>query len=128
MTVRPDGQRVVMLVTSRETRRWVLPKGWPEKRLAPHELAAKEAFEEAGLEGEIGRESVGSYRYAKRRWNGRTVQCEVEVFPLAVARQLEDWPERKERETGWFTPSEAATLVEESGLVALLLDLAAVDA
>jgi 8-oxo-dGTP pyrophosphatase MutT (NUDIX family) len=127
MTVAPDGQRLVMLVTSRETRRWVLPKGWPEKKLGPHELAAKEAFEEAGLEGEIGREPIGSYRYAKRRWNGRTVQCEVDVFPLAVERQLEDWPERAERETEWFTPAEAALLVDESGLVALLLDLAAAE-
>src|SRR5688500_17647141 len=60
-----DGQRLVMLVTSRETRRWIIPKGWAEKNLAPHEVAAKEAREEAGLEGEIGREPVATYRYVK---------------------------------------------------------------
>ncbi len=59
--------------------------------------------------------------------SGRTVQCKVEVFPLAVERQLEDWPERAERETNWFTPAEAAMLVDESGRVALLLDLAAAE-
>jgi 8-oxo-dGTP pyrophosphatase MutT (NUDIX family) len=119
-----------MLVTSRETRRWILPKGWAEKGLAPHALAAKEAFEEAGLQGEIGAEPIGRYRYAKQlrgKKRTRTLACEVQVFPLVVARQLEDWPEKQQRVTRWCTPEEAATLVEEGGLVALLLNLAALD-
>lgn len=117
-----------MLVTSRETRRWVIPKGWAEKGVEPHALAAKEAFEEAGLVGEIGRKPIGSYRYLKHfrgKKATRSVPCEVVVFPLAVSRQLEDWPERGQRETRWFTPAEAAMLVEEGGLVTLLLGLAA---
>jgi 8-oxo-dGTP pyrophosphatase MutT (NUDIX family) len=125
-----DGQRLVLLVTSRETRRWILPKGWAEKGLAPHALAAKEAFEEAGLQGEIGAEPIGRYRYAKQlrgKKRTRTLACEVQVFPLAVAQQLEDWPEKGQRATRWCTPEEAATLVEEGGLVALLLNLAALD-
>jgi 8-oxo-dGTP pyrophosphatase MutT (NUDIX family) len=125
-----DGQRLVLLVTSRETRRWILPKGWAEKGLAPHALAAKEAFEEAGLQGEIGAEPIGRYRYAKQlrgKKRTRTLACEVQVFPLVVARQLEDWPEKQQRVTRWCTPEEAATLVEEGGLVALLLNLAALD-
>src|SRR5689334_3098238 len=120
-----DGQTLVMLVTSRETRRWVIPKGNPEKGLAPHELAAKEAYEEAGLVGEVGREPVGRYRYLKRLRGEKTMPCEVEVFPLAVGRQLDDWPGKGRRETRWFTPAEAATLVGEGGLVTLLLHLAA---
>jgi 8-oxo-dGTP pyrophosphatase MutT (NUDIX family) len=122
-----DGQRLVMLVTSRETRRWVIPKGWAEKDLAPHEVAAKEAREEAGLEGEIGREPVAAYRYLKRLRGKKTVTCEVTVFPLAVARQLDDWPEKGQRQTRWLAPAEAALLVDEGGLVALLLELAAPD-
>lgn len=117
-----------MLVTSRETRRWVIPKGWAEKGVEPHVLAAKEAFEEAGLVGEIGRKPIGSYRYLKQfrgKKATKSVPCEVVVFPLAVSRQLEDWPERGQRETRWFTPAEAAMLVEEGGLVTLLLGLAA---
>ena len=61
------GRTSVMLITSRETRRWVIPKGNPERGLEPHALAAKEAYEEAGLVGRIGSEPVGRYRYAKRR-------------------------------------------------------------
>lgn len=117
-----------MLVTSRETRRWVIPKGWAEKGVAPHDLAAREAYEEAGLEGEIGREPIGSYRYTKLirgKKATKAVPCEVVVYPLAVSRQLESWPERGQRDTRWFTPGEAAMLVEEGGLVSLLLSLAA---
>lgn len=120
-----DGETMVMLVTSRETRRWVLPKGWAEPDLAPHELAAKEAFEEAGLVGEVEPEPVGTFRYEKRLRDGRSVPCEVGVYPLWVERQLEDWPERRERETRWFTLGQAAMVVEEGDLVTLLLSLAA---
>jgi 8-oxo-dGTP pyrophosphatase MutT (NUDIX family) len=128
LAVSGDGRPLVMLVTSRETRRWVIPKGWAEKGIEPHVQAAKEAFEEAGLEGEIGREPIGSYRYAKvfrGKKATKTVPCEVLVFPLAVTRQLKAWPEQGQRETRWFPPEEAAMLVEEGGLVALLLGLAA---
>ncbi len=127
-TVGADGQRLILLVTSRETRRWVLPKGWAERGVTPHDQAAREAFEEAGVEGEIGQERIGSYRYLKRLSGGRTVPCRVDVYPLAVDRLLDDWPEKEQRELCWFTPSDAAAVVEESGLIALLLDLAARDA
>ena len=112
-----------MLITSRETRRWVIPKGNPERGLAPHALAAKEAYEEAGLVGRVGAEPVGRYRYAKRRRDGTAVPVEVEVFPLLVEQQLEDWPEKGQRETRWFAPGEAALLVQEGGLAELLLSL-----
>src|SRR5436189_6410115 len=88
----------VMLVTSRETRRWIIPKGWPQKGKAPHHSAAREAFEEAGVVGAVGRRSVGSFAYEKRFENGRAVICEVHVFPLKVRRQNEQWPERRQRE------------------------------
>ena len=123
-----NGERMVMLITSRETGRWVIPKGWPKKGLEPHALAAREAFEEAGLRGEIGHEPIGRYDYAKRLRGGRTVPCEVEVFALSVMGQDDDWPEKGQRATRWFTPAEAATMVEESGLNALLLKLVGTDA
>jgi len=118
------GEVMVMLVTSRETRRWVLPKGWAEPHLAPHELAAKEAYEEAGLVGQVDSKLAGSYRYYKRLRDGRSRPCKVGVFRLWVSRQLEDWPEREQRETRWFTPAQAAMAVDEGGLVKLLLNLA----
>lgn len=123
-----DGELLVILVTSRETHRWIIPKGWPEKGLEPHELAAKEAYEEAGLVGDVAPESIGSYRYAKRLRGRKTVTCEVDVFPFMVERQLDDWPERGQREVRWCTPEEAALLVEEGKLVAMLLELAAPNA
>jgi 8-oxo-dGTP pyrophosphatase MutT (NUDIX family) len=120
-----DGEIMVMLVTSRETRRWVLPKGWAEPDLAPHELAAKEAFEEAGLVGEIEPEPIGYYSYDKRLRGGRSVSCQVSVFPMWVGRQLKHWPEQGQRETRWLTLGQAAMAVDEGDLVTLLLRLAA---
>jgi 8-oxo-dGTP pyrophosphatase MutT (NUDIX family) len=119
------GDRMVLLVTSRETRRWVLPKGWAEKRLTGPELAAKEAFEEAGLLGEVAPQPVGSYSYLKRLPDGSAVPCDVDVFPMRVGQLLDDWPERDQRERRWFTLAQAALAVEESELVTLFLRLAA---
>jgi 8-oxo-dGTP pyrophosphatase MutT (NUDIX family) len=123
-----EGELRVLLVTSRETRRWVLPKGWMEKRLAPHALAAKEAFEEAGVLGRAERRPIGRYDYLKRVPRDRVIPCSVRVFPLRVERLLDKWPERRQRERRWFSPAEAAMAVEEGGLVALLLGLALPDA
>lgn len=113
----------VVLVTSRETRRWVIPKGWIEPQEPAHRSAAREAFEEAGLLGEADTEPLGSYAYPKRRADGSAVTTEVLVFRFRVARQLRDWPERLERERRLFTPAAAAALVAEPGLAALLRSL-----
>ena len=110
----------VVLVTSRETKRWVLPKGWIEPSEAPHRSAAREAFEEAGLLGDAQAEPLGSYAYPKRLAHGGALTTEVLVFRFRVARLLQDWPERKERERRLFTPAAAAALVAEPGLAALL--------
>jgi 8-oxo-dGTP pyrophosphatase MutT (NUDIX family) len=117
------GERMVMLVTSRETGRWVLPKGWAEMGLTGPELAAKEAFEEAGLIGEMSARRIGSYAYLKQMPKGRTVNCEVDVFAMRVDQLLDDWPERGQRKREWFTLGQAAMLVDEGDLVTLLLQL-----
>jgi 8-oxo-dGTP pyrophosphatase MutT (NUDIX family) len=106
----------VMLVTSRETKRWIIPKGWPGKFRKPHSAAKREAFEEAGVRGEIGKRSIGSFVYDKRLKSQATVPCKVEVFPLKVREQAETWPERDEREGRWFSPDEAARIVQEEEL------------
>jgi len=118
------GGTMVMLVTSRGTGRWVLPKGWPKKHLTGAETAALEAFEEAGLVGEVGPSAVGLYSYPKRMPGGGTIVCDVDVFPMTVAKLLDDWPERGQRQRKWFTLTEAAGVVEEQDLTALLLSLA----
>lgn len=120
----PDGTLGVMLVTSRETKRWIIPKGWPIPGLEPHEVAAREAYEEAGLVGEIGQDPLGSYTYEKRLKRRGSVTCVVEVFPLEVRERLPRWPEMKERETRWFGIEEAASAVTEEALSAILRGLA----
>ena len=115
-----DGSRQVMLVTSRETRRWVIPKGWPIAGLEPPKVAQREAYEEAGLVGRIiGKRPIGVYHYEKFLPNDRML-CEVCVFLLRVDHQLDDWPEKGQRETKWFDSAEAAGLVDEGGLAEIM--------
>lgn len=109
-----------MLVTSRETRRWVIPKGWAEEDLTADGLAAKEAYEEAGAVGDVRPEPIGSYSYSKRLKDGSRLTCEVGVFRMTVNHLLDDWPERHQRERRWFTLGQAAQEVAETGLIKLL--------
>ena len=115
----------ILLATSRETRRWVIPKGWPMKGRPPHRTAEREAFEEAGLKGKIQHRSIGSYRYEKKLKDGAFVDCEVEVFPLKVSEQRRRWPEFEQRETRWFAPEQAAASVHEPELARLIKRLQA---
>lgn len=115
----------VMLVTSRDTGRWVLPKGWAEEGLTGSRLAAKEAFEEAGLVGSVAAVPIGAYGYDKRLPGDRTTPCQVAVFTMRVDQELEDWPERHQRRRQWFPLPEAAQLVQEQDLADLLQRLAA---
>ena len=119
-----NGALRVLLVTSRETRRLVIPKGWPWPGVKDHKAAAEEAREEAGIRGKIGKNPVGSYTYDKRRANG-SVPVRVKVFLLEVHEELDDWPERDERERKWLTPTKAAESVVEPELAELILKIAA---
>ncbi|WP_291692996.1 NUDIX hydrolase [Bradyrhizobium sp.] len=86
----------------------------------PAEVAAQEAFEEAGLIGKIvGKKPLGNFHYPKRLPH-RTILCEVRVYLFRVERQLEAWPEMGQRETRWFDANEAAELVDESGLAVII--------
>jgi 8-oxo-dGTP pyrophosphatase MutT (NUDIX family) len=105
-----------MLVTSRETGRWIIPKGWPQKRRTPFISAAREAREEAGVVGKIAQRPIGSYSYRKRLKSGALVDCEVRVFPLNVEHQQSRWPEKQQREVRWFSPTEASKVVREPAL------------
>jgi len=116
----------VMLVTSRETRRWVIPKGWTAGRLKPHAAAEREAYEEAGIVGRIGKTAIGRYDYQKRLKGDDTVTCTVDVFLFEVRQQRKRWPEQGEREGRWFTPADAAGAVDEPDLAALIRGLDAI--
>ena len=113
---RADGSIEILLITSRGTRRWVIPKGWPMKGRKPHASAAREALEEAGLIGEVGKVPIGSYGYGKRLKSGEVVPCQVEVFPLKVKSQRKRWPEKGQRSLRWFNLAEAAEAVDEPEL------------
>src|SRR5688500_614413 len=110
------GEPRFVLITSRDTRRWVIPRGNRIPGLSPWQSAAQEAFEEAGLTGIVDPQEIGSYHYDKRRRNGAAVAAEVHVFPLRTTIQSSHWPERDQRDTGWFTRAEAAAKVDEPGL------------
>ena len=114
------GGRQVLLITSRETKRWVIPRGNPIAGLSPSDAAAQEAWEEAGVKGETGTEPLGAYRYDKRRLNGSTVPAEVQVFAMRVTEEADAWPEAHERERRWFAPADAADSVDEPELKALV--------
>lgn len=105
-----------MLITSRDTGRWVLPKGWVEKDEKLWRAAEREAEEEAGLQGEVSRKHAGRYFYAKVMKIGPAVACEVVVYPLLVAKIADDWKEKGMRERNWFPVAEAADLVDEPEL------------
>jgi len=106
----------ILLITSRDTGRWVLPKGWPEAREPLSEAAAREAVEEAGLTGTVSHVEAGRYFYAKGLPSGEEVPCEVLVFPLKVDAVADKWKERRERERRWVSAREAAGLVKEPDL------------
>lgn len=121
-------QALVLLMTSRSTRRWVIPKGWPMRGLKPQDAAAIEAFEEAGLTGEVDERPIGSYRYLKRLKGQRETAVQVIVFPFRVHAQAETWKEQDERLCRWVRYQKAAEMVAEPGLKRLIRELGAAHA
>jgi phosphohistidine phosphatase len=114
---RRDGAIEFLLITSRKKKRWVLPKGVREPELSFAESAAREALEEAGIEGTTPAKELGSYEYEK--WGGT---CTVKVFAMKVATVHEDWSESY-RERAWLSPRQAASRVDEPELSLLLAEL-----
>jgi 8-oxo-dGTP pyrophosphatase MutT (NUDIX family) len=110
----------ILLITSRDTGRWVIPKGWPMHNRGDAEAAAREAFEEAGLRGDIGASSIGHYLYAKKLGRTRFIPCLVRVFPMKVREMLRKYPESGQRRVKWFSAKKAARKVEEPELAALI--------
>ncbi len=110
----------VLLVTSRGTGRWVIPKGNVNKREPAHMAAAREALEEAGVAGAVCPTPLGSYFYRKTLNSGAAIRAEVQVFPLAVTEELPDWAEAGQRTRRWFSLAEAAAAVDEADLGALM--------
>lgn len=117
----PDGIEVC-LITTRETRRWTVPKGWPMKGRKDHRAAAIEAEQEAGLKGRIDKEPVGSFLYFKRR-DAHFDLVRTTVYRLPVTSLLKNWREKGQREVRWVPAHEASMMVEEAGLSAIIATL-----
>ena len=116
-----QGERLrVLLITSRRSGDWIVPKGLVEPDMTEHDSAAKEAHEEAGVLGDVGTEPVGSFEYEK--WGG---VCVVRVYDLEVRRELSDWPEQGDRTRKWVDAGEAADLVKHAALGKLIAGLPA---
>ncbi len=121
LPVKRSGSRLrVLLVTSRQDGRWILPKGQIEDDESAAEGAAREAFEEAGVKGRAGNEALGTYRYLKQVDHHRAVSSQVTVFPLLVRKELQKWPEARERKRRWFPLETAAEKVGDRELGLLL--------
>jgi 8-oxo-dGTP pyrophosphatase MutT (NUDIX family) len=110
----------ILLITSRETRRWIIPKGWPMPGQSSAESAGQEAYEEAGIRGQMAAQAMGHYTYSKRQRGGAKKRFRVDVFAMEVTEVLEEWPEAHQRARQWLSPAEAVALVEEPELAALI--------
>ena len=120
-----SGELKILLITSRERGRWIVPKGWPIKGETPAKVAALEAFEEGGVFGDARSEPIGAYDYLKILRDGSTALCRVVLFGIEVRGTLVNWPERSQRKRSWFTVSEAGRTVSDSQLARVLRSLEA---
>lgn len=122
LPIRWNGKKSVsvLMVTSRDTGRWLMPKGWEMDGKKPWDAAAIEALEEAGAKGFVSERCIGTYRYPKVLEDGAIIPCHVRVYPMIVEKLLRDWKERKQRKRRWFSPKDAAKRVIEPELADLL--------
>ena len=114
------GKPEILLVTSRRTRRWIIPKGWPQDGMRPDQSAAIEALEEAGVEGKTIPVSLGAFSYTKQHISGRRLPCVALVFPLKVKTVHDSYREVKQRKRKWFRPAQAARKVADPELAYII--------
>lgn len=114
-----NGDVEILVLTSRETQRFVIPKGWPEAAKKDWRAAAVEAMEEGGVAGKVERKPIGRYTYWKRL-KGHFALVHVDVYPLKVEKHLKRWPERRRRLRRWLPARDAALLVDEPQLHSLI--------
>lgn len=116
-----QGEAEMLLLTSRDTGRWVIPKGWPMPGKFSHEVAAREAYEEAGVRGAVEPDSIGSFGYQKGMKDGLKIACRVQVYALEVDELCKSFPEKGERRVEWVSFTEAAKRVNEPELKDLIM-------
>lgn len=114
------GRLQILLLTSRDTGRWVIPKGWPKQGLEPWQTAAEEAYEEGGVHGRIEQTALGWYDYRKRMDDSDDVDCQVTVYAMEVQSESYTYPECDQRERRWIGARQAAGMVDEARLRRLI--------
>ena len=114
------GKPEILLITSRGSGRWIVPKGWPIDGLSPAASAAQEAWEEAGVGGDAQDHCLGLFSYSKSNGSGAPVPCVAMVYPLRVKSLAPDYPEKGQRRRKWFSPKKAAARVSEPELARIL--------
>lgn len=115
-----DEKIQILLITSRRTKRWIIPKGWPENGMTPAEIVATEASEEAGVRGKLSERPIGVYCYEKMISEETSLTCIVTVYPLKVRSLDTKYKEKNQRSRKWFTRKQAAKRVNEPDLAALI--------
>ncbi|MGB7287736.1 MAG: NUDIX hydrolase [Salaquimonas sp.] len=110
----------ILLITSRKTKRLIIPKGWPMAKHSARKTAKIEAYEEAGIIGKVAKEPIGEFRSLKGLGNGFSVKTNIVVYPLKVEEQLTEYPETGQRDLLWLPVNEAAEKCQDEGLRALL--------
>ena len=115
-----DGKTQVLLITSRQRKRWIIPKGWPSAGLTPAQGALQEAWEEAGVKGKVQDLCLGIYGYTKQMRSGPDLPCIVAVFPVRVRSLEKDYPEAGERKREWVSVKRALRQLDEPELREIL--------
>lgn len=114
------GKTEVLLITSRRTERWIIPKGWPMEAKTPAESALTEAWEEAGVKGKVTGGCLTLYTYLKSVDEEEPMPCAVMVYPVKVKSLADTYPEHGQRKRKWVTPKQASKRVDEPELAHLL--------
>lgn len=121
------GMIEVMLVTTRGTGQWMVPKGWPIPGKSHPEAAAQEAYEEAGVRGRADATEVGRFEHEKTRFPAPSIDCIVAVFPMKVEQELTRWPERGQRTRRWFSIEEAKAAVQSPELAGIIAKIGKIE-
>ncbi|WP_368040293.1 NUDIX hydrolase [Ruegeria atlantica] len=114
------GRLKVLLITTRKSKRWIIPKGWLINGISSSQTAGREAWEEAGVKGKCAIQPIGRFTYVKTRASRGPVVCLVDVFPLCVTSVASEFPERAQRKRKWLSPGKAASRVKSPELCQLL--------
>ncbi|MEP3054637.1 NUDIX hydrolase [Ascidiaceihabitans sp.] len=121
-----NGKVQIMVITSRRSKRWIIPKGWPMNGKTPAQAAAQEAWEEAGVEGKVGQTPLGLYSYKKMKDGLGDLPCLAVVYPLRVKKHTKTYPEAGQRKRKWVSRKRAAKMVAEPELARIIRDFAPV--